>query len=524
MSDRSDLARRRLPPCRRWLRRMRAGALLGAVPLLAGCAAGPDYVPPAPPSDTGFLPSPAAFPPAGRGDGTQHSQTGAAVPERWWSAFASPRLDDTVAQAIAGSPTLDTARATLAQAQQAILAARGGLFPQADITASGERARTGVDGAAHAVRNLLTVGPTVSYDLDLFGRVRRQVEQQTALAEFQRDALAAVYLALTGNTVTQALTAASAREQMAAVDDVVAVDRHNVELVRIEREVGKASDSDVLAARSQLASDLALAPPLAQQLSAAEDALAILVGQTPARWQAPRFDFGTIALPLDIPVSLPSAWVQARPDIRAAQAQLHAASAAIGVATAQLYPDVTLSASWTQAASAMGPLFESANRLWSVAAALTAPVFHGGTLKAQQREAIDAFDAQLGTYRQTVLTAFGQVTDTLRALEHDADALAAQREALDTAKASLDLEQESYRVGIASLVDVLQAQRLYAQARVGYARAKGQRYVDTAQLYVAMGGDAHAWTQRDAGQGEPAAGAGRDSLRPDAGRARGEDR
>ncbi|KVD88314.1 hypothetical protein WI90_21200 [Burkholderia ubonensis] len=493
--------------------------MLCAISAFAGCAVGPDYVPPAPPPDTGFLPSPAAFPPAGRGDGTQHAQTGAAVPERWWTAFASPQLDDTVAQAIAGSPTLDTARATLAQAQQAIIAVRGGLFPQADVAASGERARTGVGagGSAHAVGNLLTVGPTVSYDLDLFGRVRRQVEQQTALAESQRDALAAAYLALTGNTVTQALTAAGAREQMAAVDDIVAVDRRNVELVGIEREVGRASDSDVLAARSQLASDLALAPPLEQQLSAAEDALAILVGKTPARWQAPRFDFGTIALPLDVPVSLPSAWLKARPDIRTAQAQLHAASAAIGVATAQLYPDVTLSASWTQAASAMGPLFESANRLWSVAAALTAPVLHGGTLKAQQREAIDAFDAQLGTYRQTVLAAFGQVADTLRALQHDADALAAQREALDTAKASLDLEQESYRVGAASLIDVLQAQRLYAQARVGYAKAKGQRYVDTAQLYVAMGGDAHAWAQRDAGRREPATHAGREPVGPDAG-------
>ncbi|AOJ73409.1 MULTISPECIES: efflux transporter outer membrane subunit [unclassified Burkholderia] len=519
MSDGFGVSRHSAAACRGWQRCLSPAVLLGAIATLAGCAAGPDYVSPAPPLDPRFLPSPAAFPPAGGDDGTQHAQAGAAVPERWWTAFASPQLDDTVSEAIADSPTLDTARATLEQAQQAILAARGGLFPQVDVAASGKHARTsiGADESVHTIGNLLAVGPTVSYDLDLSGRVRRQVEQQTALAEYQRDALAAAYLALTGNTVTQALTAASAREQIAAVDDIVAVDRHNVELVEIERVVGKASDSDVLAARSQLASDLALAPPLAQQLSAAEDALAILVGKTPARWQAPRFDFGMIALPLEVPVSLPSAWLKARPDIRAAQAQLHAASAAIGVATAQLYPDVTLSASWTQAASAMGPLFEPASRLWSVAAALTVPLFHGGTLKAQQREAIDAFDAQLGSYRQTVLTAFGQVADTLRALEHDADALAAQREALDTAKASLDLEQESYRVGTASLVDVLQAQRLYAQARVGYAKAKGLRYVDTAQLYVAMGGDAHAWADRDAGHREPTSDAGRPLDRRHAG-------
>lgn len=240
-----------------------------------------------------------------------------------------------------------------------------------------------------------------------------------------------------------------------------------------------------------------MAPPLAQQLSAAEDALAILVGRTPAQWQAPRFDFDMVALPLDVPVMLPSTWLQARPDVRAALAQLHAASAAIGVATAQLYPHVTLSASWTQAAGAMGPLFESANGLWAVAAQLTAPLFHGGALKAQQRQAVDSFDAQLGVYRQTVLQAFGQVADTLRALEHDAEALANEREALDTAQASLQLKQESYRVGTASLVDVLQAQRLYSQARLGYAKAKGQRYVDTTALFVAMGGAAQAWAQRD---------------------------
>lgn len=469
---------------------------------VAGCAVGPDFVPPTTPRDAGFLPTPAVFPPAGTADAMQRPQSGAEVAERWWSAYGSADLDRTVVLALAGSPTLDTARATLAAAQQAILVARGGLYPQLDAAASAERSRASFGGAgrsAHFIGNLLTVGPTVSYDLDVFGGVRRQVEAQTALAEFQRDELAAAYLALTGNTVTQAVTAASAREQMRAVDDIVAVDRHNIELVEIEHQIGRAARSDVLAARSQLAADLALAPPLAQQLNAAENALSILVGRTPAQWQAPRFDFDMVALPIDVPVMLPSTWLQARPDVRAALAQLHAASAAIGVATAQLYPHVTLSASWTQAASAMGPLFESANGLWAVAAQLTAPLFHGGALKAQQRESIDSFDAQLGVYRQTVLQAFGQVADTLRALEHDAEALADEREALDTAQASLELKQESYRVGTASLLDVLQEQRLYSQARLGYAKAKGQRYIDTTELFVAMGGAAQAWAQRDGG-------------------------
>jgi len=480
--------------------RRRIAPLVALVLLSAtgACAFGPDFVPPATPPEAGFLPAPAVFPPAGTADATQRPQSGAEVADRWWAAFRSSELDDTVALALSDSPTLDTAQATLAAARQAILVTRGGLYPQLDVAANAARSRTRLGGAgqsAHAVGNVLSVGPTVSYDLDIFGGVRRQVEAQTALAEFQRDELATTYLALTGNTVTQALTAASAREQMRAVEDIVAVDRHNLELVGIALQLGKAAQSDVLAARSQLAADLALTPPLAQQLSAAEDALAILVGKTPAQWQAPHFDFTVLALPVDVPVMLPSAWLQARPDVRAAEAQLHAASAAIGVATAQLYPQVTLSASWTQAASAMGPLFESANGLWAVAAQLTAPLFHGGALRAQQRAAIDAFDAQLGIYRQTVLQAFGQAADTLRALEHDAEALAAEREALDAAQASLDLEQESYRVGVASLLDVLLAQRLYSQARLGYAKAKGQRYIDTAQLFVAMGGAAQGWAQ-----------------------------
>jgi NodT family efflux transporter outer membrane factor (OMF) lipoprotein len=459
---------------------------------------GPDYSTPKTPASAGYLPAPVALPAAGSTDVQQRVQMGKDVIDKWWTLFESPQLDDTLALAIASSPTLDTARATLAQAQQAILAARGALYPQVDVAAAAQRERVSVSGASagepsHATANLLTIGPLVSYNLDLFGGTRRQVEEQTALSSYQRDQLAAAYLTLTGNAVTQAITAASAREQIRAVQDIIAVDRHNLELVHIERQAGKVADTDVLAAQSQLAADVALLPPLQQQLGAANDALAVLVGKTPAEWRAPRFDFDMLTLPSDVPLALPSTLLRARPDILAAQEQLHAASAAIGVATAQLYPNITLSAAWTQASSAMGPLFSGGNGLWSVAAELTAPLFHGGTLEARRQAAIDAFDAQLGVYRQTVLQAFGQVADTLRALKHDAEALDAQRTALDTAQKSLELSQESYRAGASSLLDVLQAQRLYAQARLGHAKARGQRYLDTAQLFEAMGGDWQSW-------------------------------
>ncbi|WP_028228578.1 efflux transporter outer membrane subunit [Paraburkholderia ferrariae] len=466
-------------------------AILGVLGALGGCAAGPDYSKPAISAAAGYRPVPVTLPPAGSTDPQQHLDPGGQLVSQWWTMFRCEALDTTLALAIAQSPTLDTARATLAQAQQAVLVARGGYFPQADLAAGIERERVSTNapaGGEHVIGSLFAIGPTVSYAPDLFGLVRRQVEENTALAEVQRYALAAAWLTLTGNAVNTAITSASAREQLRAVQDIIAVDRRNVDLVEIERSAGKAARTDVLAAQSQLAADVALLPPLEQQLSAAHDALAILVGKTPAEWAAPSFDFDMLVLPVDVPVTMPAALVRGRPDILAAEAQLHAASAAIGVATANLYPSVTLSASWVQQAGSMGPLFDSANGLWSVAAGITAPLFHGGALKAQQQAAIDVFDAQLGVYRQTVLAAFGQVADTLKALQHDAEELAAERAALDSAQASLALSQESYRVGASSLLDVLQAQRLYAQARLGYAKARGQRYLDTAQLFEATGG------------------------------------
>ncbi|NRO96972.1 efflux transporter outer membrane subunit [Paraburkholderia sp. NMBU_R16] len=463
---------------------------------LAGCVVGPDYSRPVPSPTAGYTRSPLMLPSAGRTDVQQHIVPGEQISGRWWTLFQSRELDDTMTMALAGSPTLDTARATLAEARQAIAAARGGHYPQIDLGASVARARVTAGSNRRSnsrVENLFSIGPTVSFDADLFGRVPRQIEEQIALAQVAQYELAAAWLTLTGNAVIQAVDIASAREQIRAVEDIISVDEHNLELVRIEREAGKAATTDVLSAQSQLAADRTLLPPLEQQLSEASDALTILVGKTPAEWTPPRFDLERLYLPNALPVTVPSRFVRDRPDILAAEARLHAANAAIGVATAQLYPNIALTASWTQAAGTVGELFDRSSGLWSVAGGLTAPLFHGGTLKAQRQEAVDAFAAQLGIYRQTVLSAFGQVADTLRALEHDAAALDAQRNALDAAQASLALSQASYQYGQSSFIQVLEAQRLFGQARVGYAKSKGQRYIDTAQLFVSMGGGWQSW-------------------------------
>ena len=465
---------------------------------LCGCVVGPDFSRPEPSPAAGYSRSPVTLPSAGTAEVQQRLIPGEQVVSEWWVLFHSTELDATLATAVAGSPTLDTARATLAEAQQAILATRGALYPQVGIEAGATRARAPTSQAGtmgHVVGNLFSIGPTVSFDADLFGGIRRQVEQQSAIAQFERYELAAAWLSLTGNVVMQCLDIASARAQILALKEIISTDEHNLELVQIAREAGKAATLDVLSAQSQLAADRALLPPLEQQLAAAADALTILVGKTPAEWKPPHFELDHFSLPAELPVSVPSRFVHDRPDILAAESQLHAANAAIGVATAQLYPDITLSASWTQAATTTGALFEGANGVWSLAAGLTAPLFHGGALEAQRQAAVDAYAAQLGVYRQTVLIAFGQVADTLRALKHDAEALDAQRNALDTARASLELSQESYRFGESSFLQVLVAQRLFGEARLGYARAQGQRYLDSAQLFVAMGGGWQAWDE-----------------------------
>ena len=472
----------------RSLRSLTLGTALAAA--LAACTVGPDFARPKLPQLANYTGAEAL--PAAAG---QRLKPADAVPPTWWRAFGSPPLDGMVDLAIAGSPSLDSARATLAQASAQTAAVRGGQFPQLDLKTGLARERLqGVAGSGLGPSvNLFSVGPLVSFDPDPLGRIARGIEQQAALAEVQRYQLAAAYLALTGNVVTEALTIASISAQIAAVDEIVAVDRRNLELVQVAFQAGRSARLDVLTAESQLASDETLLPPLRQQLSLARHALAILLGKAPAEWSAPDLELDAIALPEELPLTLPSSLVRQRPDVLAAEAQLHAASAAIGVATAQLYPDLTLSAAWTQQSSSLGTLIDPASAAWSVGASLVAPIFHGGTLEAQRRAAVEGYNAELAVYRQTVLQSFGQVADVLRALEHDAEFVASERRALDTAEASLKLTQESFAAGQATFLQVLVAQRLYQEARLGYVRARAQRYLDTAQLYVALGGAALDW-------------------------------
>ena len=468
-------------------RRMTAALLLV---LVQGCAAGPDFKPPQAPASTRYTQADPATHALDDGAEEQLLSADAAVSLRWWEAFRSSALDSVIDLGLASSPTLESARATLAQASEVLVAAQGPTYPQLTIAASASRgngapARTGSGG-----RNQLGVGPALSYNPDLAGGIARRIEQAHAQLDYQRMQWAVAYLALTGNTVRQAIALASANEQIAAAQDIIAVDLRNRELVQLSNLAGKSSQLDALTAESQLATDRALLPPLQQQASVAGHTLAVLAGQSPGNWSPPAFDLTMLALPRALPLSLPSGLVHRRPDIMAAEAQLHAANAAIGIASAQLYPAVTLSASWTVAAGSAGALLSAGSDVWSVAAGLLAPVFDGHTLAAQRAAAIDAYAALLANYRQTVLQAYAEVASVLEALQHDAALLDAQRRAYTVAQTALDLTQQSYQAGQASLLQLLDAQRIYQQARLGLARARAQRYSDTAQFFIVMGGAA----------------------------------
>ena len=481
----------------------RRGSILWAVSLavLGGCAVGPDFVRPAPPRVSAYTSgeSTRTLTPDS-GEAEQKFVIGEEISAEWWELFGSPQLAEAVRQAIAGNQTVALAEATLAQARDAVAQAKAAFYPQINAAASAARqqARSSPRGTSSAAFNLFSLGPTVSYSPDVFGGTRRRVEQEAALAQSQDHQLTAAYLTLTGNVVSQAINIAGTRLQITATEEIVSDDERNLDLVQTKFDAGKAARTDVLSAETQLANDRAQLPPLRQQLSAARHALSVLLGKFPAEWSPPDFDLAQLVLPGDLPLSLPSELVHRRPDILAAEADLHAASAAIGVATAQMYPSITLSASAGQAAFMSGALFQGASTIWSVASALSAPVFQGGALVAQRQGAIDAYRGSLATYRQTVLEAFGQVADTLEALAHDADLVAAERRALDVASASRALQRLSYAEGKSDLLQLLDSERLAQQARLGYARAEAQRYQDTTELFVAMGG---GWWKPSLGSG-----------------------
>jgi NodT family efflux transporter outer membrane factor (OMF) lipoprotein len=462
-------------------------SLLSAL-LLSSCTLGPDFLVPAPPAATSYTSKTDAAPPD-----DQRIALGQRIQGDWWAGFQSPPLDGVIKEALSGNQDIEAARYRMAEAEEQVNVAHGALLPTVALngTAGYQKYGRSLFGPLNFTVPpfaYYSVGPAVSFPMDLFGGEKRKVEQQKALLEYQGFELDATYQSLTAHVAAEALALASARAQIDALNGIIADDERNVGLVQSAITGGSGTQVQLVSAQSQLAEDRALLPDLRQQEAVARHALAILVGKAPAEWSPPEFALSDFTLPSELPVSLPSELVRRRPDIRAAESQLHAASAAIGIATANLYPNLNLTANVTQQALTPGGLFNSINNAYALAANLTQPIFDGGRLNAERRAAVDNYKASLAVYRQTILAAFGDIADRLQALSNDADRLHAQAAAADTASRSLDLARRSYEAGNSGILDVIDAERRNAQAQLGLARAKAQRLMDTVQLYLALGG------------------------------------
>lgn len=477
--------------------------------LVAGCAVGPDFQRPAPPTVKGYTsePLPAHTASADVADGlSQQFAEGMDIPAQWWMLFQSPSLNRLVDRALKANPNLEAAQATLRQAQENVHAAEGTLFPSVDATGSTIRQKTNGaqisrPGTPGSLFTLYNASIRVSYGLDVFGLARRELESIGAQEEFERFQLEGAYLTLTSNVVTTAVQEASLRAQIAATREIIDAENQQLEMLQHQYGVGAVSQSSVLAQQTVLAQTSANLPLLEKQLALIRNQLATFAGYFPSENEVEAFDLEMLQLPQQLPVSLPSKLVEQRPDIRAAESLLHAASAQIGVATADMFPQFTIVGSVGSVATTAGGLMSSGSGVWSAGANLTQPLFHGGTLLHQRRAAVAAYDGAAAQYRSTVLSAFQDVANVLETLQFDADVLRAQIVAAQSATDSLDITRKQYQVGAASYLALLNAQQTYQQTRIALAQARASRYADTAALFESLGG---GWWNRDDGAGKVA--------------------
>lgn len=462
--------------------------------LLAGCAAGPDFKRPASPEASGYtmalLPDQTISAPTALGQ-AQRFRASTEVSVQWWQTLGSPRLDALIEQAFLASPTLASSKATLRQAQEVYSAQAGStLYPQVDAGLAAQRQRLNPNpGQTGSVReyNLYNASIVVHYRLDLAGGNRRALEALAARTEFRHYELDGARLTLAANIATTAITRARLAGQIAATEAMVNAQNEQVELTRKRVHLGHAAPDDVLPLQTQLEQTRAGLPLLRKQLDQSEHLLAVLAGQAPGAAKMPAFTLDEFTLPSELPVVLPSQLVRRRPDIQAAETLLHAANAEYGVAIAKLYPQLDLSASLGSQALSTGALFGGGSAVWNVLGQLTQPLFNPG-LPAERRASLAALDAAAANYQGVVLEALRTVADALRALDHDAQALAALAAADAAAQDSLASMERQYALGAASYVQLLIAQQQAQQNRISLIAGQAQRLVDSAALFQALGG------------------------------------
>ncbi len=480
----------RLPNKSNWTQAA-IGALLFV--LLAGCNVGPKYRPPTAPDVTAYTPQPqpnetaTSTGPAGI---AQHFDSSAAISAQWWTLFHSPALNGMMEQALANSPTLAQATARLREAQEELNARTGATkYPTVTGTASvaGEQpnlAAFGIPFPNPSPFALLNGSIAVSYALDIFGANRRAIEGLKAERDYENWQLEGARLMLAGNVASAAIRQAELRKQIELTKQLLDVEQRELTITEAREQAGGASDADVAGRKSVVAQTQATIPPLESQLDQVNHQLAVLMGKSPAETQIPSLSLGALELPQELPLSLPSALVEQRPDIRASEALLHEASANVGVATANLYPQIVLSAS----GGGIGTSFVNGGDLWNIASSLAQPIYNGGALRAEKRKAEAAYQEANSVYRQTVLQAFGQVADSLTSIDHDAQTLKARNDAAADADASYRIAHGRYAAGGISELALLEAERQQLQTALDLADATAARFSDSATLFQALGG------------------------------------
>jgi NodT family efflux transporter outer membrane factor (OMF) lipoprotein len=476
--------------------------------ILSACAVGPSFEHvPAPDIKTyEAFPLPEKTQSAStEGGSAQNFAPGDPIPAEWWTLFHSKPLNELIAQALKNNPDLAAADAALREAHENTEAGYGVLLPSVDagFTAQRQKISSIAFGGSNSIPpfTLYNASVSVSYGLDLFGGARREIEALSAAEDYQRFELEAARLSLTANVVTTAVTEASLRGQIAATQKIIEEEERQLDVLRHQFELGGIAKSGVLAQVATLARVRATLPPLEKQLAQTRHQLSVLAGQFPSDAPKAAFELASLTLPQKIPVSIPSQLVEQRPDVCAAEATLHAASAEIGVATANMLPQITLTGDVGSDVGKLASLFAPGTGIWSLAAGITQPIFHGGELLHKRKAAEAAYDQAAAIYRKTVLAAFQDVADSLHALQSDATALKAEAEAEHAADESLKLSEQQYKDGAISYIDLLSAEQTEEQARVALVQAEARRFADTAALFAALGGG--WWTHTD-GVGENA--------------------
>ncbi len=467
-----------------------AGAALLACAALGGCAVGPDFVRPVAPPSPRYLAR--AEEDAAPVLDQQRAVAAQAVPVKWWALFRSPALDANVEAALAGNGTLEAAQASLRASEEAWRAGVGAFYPAVTAGVSAQRERPAPilqDSPAHGEPfSVLSASTVVTFPLDVFGGRRRTVEGLAAQADVQRQEAGAARVALAANVVDACIALGSYRAERHATLELIALERSQLHSVDAQVRAGTAAQSSSLTLQSLIAGDEASLAALEQRISVAQHQLAVLQGTAPSDSTPLELDFAELHLPMELPLSLPSTLARQRPDILAAEARLHVASANIGVATAAMFPSFDIAATYGAAGARAATWLDPVGRFWSVGPALTAPLFNGGALWHGRQAAIDDYEAQQATYRQTVVAALGEVADALVALRHDAQALRAQQAASDTAREALRLLQANLAAGLVSDADVIVADVAFHHAAIGLVQAQSARYQDSVALLAALGG------------------------------------